>query len=132
MNSQIQNLLHVGRKEYRCAAGLENVVALVGRGGAFGDVVIPRDGNYTAPFGGSRHIGVFEHVGAAVHARAFAVPDAEYAVVFIGAGRRKAQLLRTPQSRGGQLFVHTGLEHHMVGLEKFFGLLQRLVVGAQW
>ncbi|MEY3445589.1 MAG: hypothetical protein RIR45_344 [Pseudomonadota bacterium] len=131
MHPQIQNLLHIGRKEYRRTAGLENMVALVRCGGALGNVVITGYGDHTTPGRGARHVGVFEHIRAAVHTRPLAVPDAEHTVVFVGAGRCKTQLLRTPQRGGGQLLVHTGLEHHMVGFEVFFGLGQRLVIGAQ-
>jgi hypothetical protein len=80
------------------AAGLEDVVALVRGGGALGDVVVPGHRNHAAPGRGAGHVGVLEHVGAAVHARALAVPDAEHAVELVGARRRKAQLLRAPEA----------------------------------
>ena len=106
------------------------MVALVRGGGAFGDVVIPGHRNHTAPGRGTGHVGVFEHIRAAVHTGAFAVPDAEHAVVFVRARWRKAQLLGAPQRGGRQLFVDAGLEHHMVRLEVFLGLDQGLVIGA--
>ena len=94
-------------------------------------MVIARHGQHAAPGRGAGHVGVFEHVRAAVHARAFAVPDAEHAVELVGARRRKTQLLRAPQGGGGQLFVHAGLEHDVLRLQVVFGFPQRLVVAAQ-
>ena len=131
VDAQVQDVLHRGRKEHRQAAGLEDVVALVRGGGAFADVVVARHRNHAAKLGGARHVGVFEHVGAAVHPRPLAVPDAKHAVELIGARWRKAQLLRAPHRRGGQLLVHPRLEHDVLRLEVLFGLPQRLVVGAQ-
>ena len=130
VDAQVQYLLHVSREEHRRAAGLENVVALVRSGGAFGDVVIPRHRYHAAPLGGARHVGVFEHVRAAVYPRALAVPNAKYPIVFVAAHRCIAQLLRTPDGGCCQLFVHAGLKHDMVGLQVFFSLRQHLVVAA--
>ena len=90
VHAQIQNVLHAGRKKYRGAAGLKNMVALVRCRRAFGHMVITSHGNHAAPGRGACHIGVLEHIRAPVHARAFAVPDAKHAVVFIAARRRKA------------------------------------------
>ena len=131
MNAQVQNFLHRGREKNRCAAGLENMVALVRRRRAFGDVVVARHRNHPAPLGGAGHVGVLEHVAAAVHARALAIPDAEHAIKLVGAGRGKAELLCTPQGSGSQLFVDAGLENDVLGLEVFPGLDQRLVIPAQ-
>ncbi len=72
-----------------------------------------------------------KHVGAAVHARALAVPDAEHAVELVGARRREAQLLRAPEGGGRQLFVHARLEHDVLRLQVLAGLPQRLVVAAE-
>ena len=132
MQAQIQDFLHAGRKEHRKAAGLEDVVALVRGGGAFADVVVTGHRDHAAPGRGARHVGVLEHVAATVHARPLAIPDAEHAVELVGAGRGKAQLLRAPQGGGGQLLVHTGLEHDVLCLQVRAGFLQRLVVPAQW
>ena len=62
MQPQVQNVLHPGREKQRRAAGLENVVALVRSGGAFGHMVIPRHRQHAAPRCGARHIGVLENV----------------------------------------------------------------------
>ena len=96
VHAQIQNVLHAGREKHRRAAGLKNMVALVRRRRAFGYMVITGHRNHATPGCGAGHIGVLEHIRATVHARAFAVPDAKHAVVFIAARWRKTQLLRAP------------------------------------
>ena len=95
-------------------------------------MVVTRHGQHTAPFGGAGHVGMFENVGAAVHARALAVPNAKNAVELVGARWRKSQLLRAPQGSGGQFLVHARLENNVLCFEVFFGLPKRLVVPAQW
>ena len=132
MNAQVQNFLDRGREKDRCAAGLENMVTLVRRRRAFGDVVVSCHRNHPAPLGGAGHVGVLEHVAAAIHARALAVPDAEHAIKLVGARWGKAELLCTPQGGGRQLFVDAGLKDDVLGLEVFLGLDQRLVISAQW
>jgi hypothetical protein len=131
VDAQVQDFLHVGREEHRRAAGLEDVVALVGGGAALGDVVVAGHRDHAAELGGARHVGVLEDVRATVHARALAVPDAEDAVELVGALRREAQLLRAPERGGGELFVHARLEDDVLFLQELAGLPQRLVVAAE-
>ena len=115
VQAQVQNFLHRRGEKHRQAAGLEDVVALVRGGGAFGHVVVPGHGDHTAQGAGAGHVGVFEHVRAAVHAGAFAVPNAKHTIVAATRGRSKTELLRAPNGGGGQLFVHTGLEDNVLG-----------------
>ena len=89
VHAQVQNLLHTGRKEHRRATGLEDVVALVHGGGAFGHVVVAGHCYHATPGGGARHVGVLENIAAAVNTWAFAVPDAKHAIKLVGARRRK-------------------------------------------
>ena len=131
VQAEVQHLLHRRREKHWQAAGFENVVALVRGGAAFGYVVVTGDGQHAAPSRGARHIAMLEHVRRAVHARAFAIPNAEHAIEFVVAGRRKAELLRAPQSRGCQFFVDTGLEHDVLRLQMLARAPQRLVVIAQ-
>ena len=131
VDTEVQDFLHAGREEHRQAAGLEDVIALVRRGAALGHVVVARHGDDTAERRGARHVGVLEHIGAAVHPRALAVPDAEHPVVPVGTGRRKAEHLRAPQRGRGQFLVDAGLEDDVLRLQELFGLPQRLVVAAQ-
>ena len=106
------------------------MVALVGCGAAFADVVVAGNRNHAAVLGRAGHVGVFEHVRAAVHARALAVPDAKHAIELFRF-RVQVQLLRAPHRCRAQFFVHTRLEHDVVGVQVLFGGPQRLVVGAQ-
>ena len=131
VQAQVQNLLHAGRKKHRQPAGLEDVVALVRGGRTLGHVVVTGHRQRAAPGRGAGHVGMLEHVRGAVHARALAVPDAEHAVVLVGARRRKAQLLRAPHGSGRQLLVHPRLKNDVLRLEVLGRLPQRLVIAAQ-
>ena len=131
VHTHVQNVLHRRREKHRHATGLEDVVALVRSGAAFGHVVVTGHRHHPAPRGGAGHGGVFEHVRAAVHPGAFAIPNAKHAVKAAAGRGRKAQLLGAPQSGGGQLLVDTGLEHDVLGLQVGLGLPQSLVVATQ-
>ena len=132
VQAQVQNLLHAGRKKHRQAAGLEDVVALVCSGRALGHVVVTGHRQRAAPGRGTGHVGMLEHVRGAVHARSLAVPDAEHAVVLVGARRRKAQLLRAPDGGRRQLLVDARLKHDVLRLQVLGRLPQRLVITPQW
>ena len=94
-------------------------------------MVVTGHGQYAAPGRGARHVGVFENVGATVHARAFAIPNAKDTIKAVAARRGKTQLLRAPQRGGGQFFVHAGLKDDVLRLQIRFGFPQKLVVTAQ-
>src|SRR5262249_15955028 len=74
-----------------------------------GDVIVARDGDHAAVLRGAGHVGVLEDVGAAVDARALAVPDAEHAVELLRL-RIEVELLRAPDRSGAELLLHAGLE----------------------
>jgi hypothetical protein len=57
---------------------------------------------------------VLENIRGTVNAWAFAIPNAKNAIEFVAARGRKAQLLRPPQSGGGKLFIHSGLENDLL------------------
>ncbi|MNZ93361.1 hypothetical protein D3C78_1124230 [compost metagenome] len=113
VQAHVEDVLHIAGEEHRRAAGLEDVVALVRGRAALADVVVAGDGQHAAMLGCAGHVGVLEHVGAAVHARALAVPDAEHAVELLGVGI-DVELLRAPDGGGGEFFVDAGLEHDVV------------------
>jgi hypothetical protein len=71
---------------------------------------------------------MLKHIRATIDTGAFAIPNAEHAIVLIAARRRKAELLCAPNRGGGQLFVYSWLEDDMLVLQKFFGFPQRLVI----
>ena len=71
-------------------------------------MVVPgHDENAAVPCG-SGVVGVLEHVAAAVHAGALAVPEPEHAVV--PAAAEKIDLLCTPDGSGRQVFIEPWLE----------------------
>jgi len=131
VQTEVQHLLHRRWKENRQTAGFENVITLVCCRAALGHMVVTSDGQHATPSRGARHIAMLENVRGAVHARAFAVPNAEHAIKFVVAGWREAQLLRSPQSGGCQFFVDTGLEHDLLRLQMLARAPQCLVVIAQ-
>ncbi len=92
-------------------------------------MIIAGHRQHSAIFPGAGGIGVLEYVAAAIHSRSLAVPHAEYAVMF-GAGRQ-IDLLRSPQRRGGQIFVDAGLEYDLVLAEMLLGFPQGLIQSAQ-
>ena len=114
MDAVVQHVLHRRREKHRQATGFENMVALVRSRAAFGDVVVTGQSQHAAPRRGARHIGVLENIRGTVNAWAFAIPNAKNAIEFVAARGRKAQLLRPPQSGGGKLFIHTGLENDLL------------------
>ena len=96
MHTQIQNVLHTGREKHRRATRFKNMVALVGRCGALGHMVVTRHRQHATPRRGAGHVGVFEHIGATVYAWAFAIPNTKDAIKFVAACWCKTQLLGTP------------------------------------
>ena len=131
MQTEVEDLLHAGRKKHRQPAGLEDVVALMGGGRTLGNVVVAGHRQHAAPGRGAGHVGMLEHIGAAVHARPLAVPDAKHPVVASRVSRRKTELLRAPDGGGGQLLIDAGLEVDVMLAQVILGLPQRLVVAAQ-
>ena len=127
---EVKDVLRAGREEHRQPAGFEDVVALVRGGAAFGHMVVACQRDHAAVRRGARHVGVFEHIRAAVNARAFAVPDAEHAVELLVRGV-ELDLLRAPDRGGRQFLVDTGLEHDVLRRQVFLGGPQRLVIAAQ-
>lgn len=130
MQAHVQDVLHAGREEDREADRLEDVVALVGRGGALRDVVVTSDGDDAPMPGGAGHVGMLEHVDAAVHAGALAIPHAEDAIELLLLGE-EVELLRAPHGGGAEFFVHARLEDDVLLGQMLAGGHQRLVVAAQ-
>ena len=81
MQAEIDDLLHTGGIEHRNHRGVENVFRLMRQRGRLAGMVVTGDQQHATVFGGSRGIGMLEHVTRTVHARSLAVPDAEYAVI---------------------------------------------------
>src|SRR5664279_5382857 len=130
VQAHVEDVLHARGEEHRQAAGLEDVVALVRRRRALGDVVVAGQRDHAAVRRGARHVGVLEDVGAAVDSRALAVPDAEDAVDLLRLGV-EIELLRAPHGRGRKLFVDARLEDDVLGREVLLRRPQRLVIAAE-
>ena len=105
------------------------MVALMRQRRRVGAVIIARDQQHAAVLGGAGEVHVLEHVAAAVHARALAVPQGEHAVVVRLPDQ--VHLLRAPYRGGGQLLVDTGLELDVMRVEMLARLPERLVQAAQ-
>ena len=129
MQAVIENVLHAGRVEHRRGAGDQDLFRLMCGGGRLRTVIVTRQRQHTAPRRGASHVGVLEHITGAIHTRPFAVPDAEHAVV-ARAGKH-VDLLRAPDRRGREVFIHPGLKHDVVFFQVLLRFGERLVVAAQ-
>src|SRR5258705_3197503 len=98
-------------------------------GGGFRAVIVAGKTKHAAVFRRTRGVAVAEHVAAAVDPGAFAIPDADRAIV--PGARREIELLRAPDRGGREVFVHAGLEFDVVLLEVFACGEQLLVVAAE-
>ena len=96
VDAHVQDILDRSGEENRQPAGLENMVTLVCGGRAFGHMVVSGHRQHAAPRRGTCHVGMLEYIRAAVHTRAFAVPNAKHTVKTVAASRRKAKLLSPP------------------------------------
>jgi hypothetical protein len=94
VQSQVEVVLHARGIQHRDQAGLEDMLRLVRQRGGLRGVVIAGEHEHAAVLGRTGGVRVLEHVAAAVHARAFAVPHGEHAVV-LGAVEQ-VDLLRAP------------------------------------
>ncbi len=130
VQAQIQDVLNRRRKKHRQTARLEDVVALVCRGAALGDMIVAGHGDHAAMACGACHVGMLEDIGTAVHPRTLPVPDPEDAIVLLGR-RVQIQLLGAPNRGGGKFLVETWLEENPLRGQVFLRLPQRLVVAAQ-
>ena len=92
-------------------------------------MIVADDGEDAAMRGGSCGIGMLEHVHGAVKTRPLAIPDAEHAID-IGT-RPHADMLRTPDGGGAQLFIDARDEDDVALGEHLLGAPQFLIIGAE-
>ena len=116
MQAKVEEFLHAGRVEHWDHGVGHGVIALVRGGGRLGGMVVAEQHQHAAMGRRSGQIGVAERVARPVDARALAVPHAEHAVI-VGLVENR-ELLRSPQSGGGQVLVDPGLEMDVVVLEE--------------
>jgi hypothetical protein len=110
MQAQIQVFLHIAGIQHRDHAGRKNMVGLMRQGRRVGAMVITGHQQDAAMSGGTGMVHVFEHIAAAIHARAFAIPHRKHAIVFGGpirstSGCPRRQLQPDLHSHPGELYV---------------------------
>ena len=98
-------------------------------GRRFCRVIVAGEHQHAAALGGARKIGMLEHVAAAVHTGALAVPHREHAVV-LGA-RVHVDLLAAPDRGRSQVLVQSRPKLDVRLGKKFFRTPQRKVERAQ-
>ena len=125
----IEILLHRRRIQHGNAAGLEDVFTLMRSGRRFGRVIVTGDHQYAAMLRRSRHIGMLEYVTTAIDAGPFTVPHGEH-TIDLGTSEH-IDLLRAPNCRCGQIFVHARMKVHAVRIEIGFGFGGRHIERAQ-
>ncbi len=109
--AHVEDVLHAGGVENRHHRADEFVFAAVRQGRTAAGMVIGGQRQHAAVARGAGGIGMLEHVAAAVHARALAVPHAEHAL-HVGAGEQVG-LLRAPHHGGAQVLVQARGELHL-------------------
>src|SRR4051794_8378037 len=93
-------------------------------------MVVARNCKNASKSGGSKHVGGTKDITRAIHAGAFAIPDAEDALVIrvpIGLVH-----LRPEERSGSKVLVQAWLERDVMLLELFLRLPQSLVVRPKW
>jgi len=126
---EVDDLLHRAGVEDGDLGVVEGGLHLGGQRRRLGHRVVPGQHQHPSVGGGALEVGVLEHVAAAVHARALAVPHSHHAVV--APQRPEQRLLAAPHRGGGQLLVDAGHPHHVVGFEQGLVALDGEVDGAQ-
>ncbi|MCW0416852.1 hypothetical protein NB689_002606 [Xanthomonas sacchari] len=109
--AHVEDVLHPGRIEHRHHRADELVLRAVRQGRAAARVVVGGQRQHAAMARGAGGVAVLEHVAAAVHARALAVPHGIHAI-HARAGEQVG-LLRAPDHGRAQVLVESGLEHHV-------------------
>ncbi len=127
--AEVEVLLHARRIQHRDAAVDQRVLALVRDRGRLRARVVAAQRQHAAVLRGARVVAVLERVERAVDAGALAVPDREHAVVV--RARLQHRLLRAPDRRRREVFVHARLEEHVVPLEVRARFPEAEVVGAE-
>ncbi len=114
----VQIFLHRRRIQHRDAAGFQDMFALMRGGRRLGRVIVAGNHQHPAMRGRAGHIGVLEHVAAAIYAGAFAVPKRKDAVVL--RAWKQIDLLRAPDTGGGEIFIDPGMKFDMLRGQVFF------------
>ena len=129
VQAEVEDLLHRRRIQHRHHRRGELVIGLVRQRRGLGRVVVAGQHQHAAVLRRAGEVGVLEHVAAAVHARALAVPHREHAIDL--RARVQVDLLRAPDRRRGEVLVQPGLELDVGAVEVLLRLPQRLVEAAE-
>ena len=129
VQAEVDDLLYRAGVEDGDLGVVEGGLDLGGQGRRLCHRVVPGQHQNPAVGRGALEVAVLEHVAAAVHARALAVPHAHHAVVAVEGSEQR--LLAAPHRGGGQLLVHARHPHHVVGVEQGPVALDGEVDGAQ-
>ena len=127
--THVENVLHTGRVQHRHHRRHELQFRTVRQGRAAAGMVVGGQRQHAAQWRGAGGIAVLEHVTAAVHARALAVPHGKHAVV-VGAFKQ-ISLLRAPDHGRAQVLVQAGREHDVGIGQMLFGFPQFQIEAAQ-
>ena len=92
-------------------------------------MIVASHDEYTAVWRAAVSVAVFECIAGTIHARAFAVPDAEHA--FERLVRIGFDLLRTEDRRRCEILVDRRQKLDVALIEKFLGTPQLLIVCAE-
>ena len=125
----VQDLLHAGRAEHRNHRVDHREFTLVAGRRRLAGVVVAHQQDHAAQRRRTGQIAVAKSVAGAVDAGALAVPERKDAVVLALAA--DLGLLRAPDRGGGQVFIDTRHEDHVVRVEVLAGLAELVVQATQ-
>ena len=122
----IQHLLGIGRGK-QGNAGRDKIEIRIARHRAgFGAMIIAHQQQGATLFIGAGKIGVAQRVHRTIHTRRLAIPDRKHPLD-LGSGKQPHHLA-APSGSGGQVFVHAGLEIHVMRTQLFFRLPQLHII----
>src|SRR6185436_4880590 len=111
--------------KYRHSEVVKAQIALMWNRGAFGNVIVAAEDQRRAVAAGAREIRMPENISGPVHARTFAIPDADHTVVFRLSEHVKD--LAAKYRSGREIFVHARREVDAVFVKKRLDASQRQI-----
>ena len=130
LHAEFDQLRDIGGVQDRNFRVHEGKVALVRQGRGFAGMIVAREGENAAVARRAEHRRVLEGVARPVHARPFAVPDAENAVI-AGAGEQP-DLLAAPYGCRRQFLVDARLEDNVMIGETLALVPKLFVIRSKW
>ena len=130
LHAELDHFRDIGGVQDRNFRIHEGKVALVRKGRGLAGMIVAREGENAAVARRAEHGCMFEGVARPVHARPFAVPDAENAVI-AGAGE-EPDLLAAPDGRRRQFLVYARLEDNVMIGEALALAPKVFVINSKW